>query len=658
MKTTDFNKLKFRTYRYFQFDSKEQREIKGWDTETSRGQCGLLCNSDGQVIESHDIDTLLMHLTEENYQKTVNMFYNLTYDYSAILKCLPAKNIEEIAVNNFTQYHDYKLQLIPKKLFKIQKDVTSDSGKIRPKTWKYFDMWQFFKYEKSGSLDAVSEKYLGEHKVDVEGITGISKAEYKFKDFKNEEIQKYCIDDSLKVAKLGKIISESCNHIGLMFNQPYSCATLSMNYVYGLKGVKSPLWFFFNRPKNRKVFEYAFNTYSGGRFEVTQRGTFQDVWEYDVNSMYPKRTCELQDIFKTDFEFCKSEQAVDKLRNKETYYVFLKIKVKPDMKFINILPIREEGLIIYPRTTKHITAWVTLPELELLEKYNQDFQILEGFVGTPEVVEYPYQAIFEEIYSERMKYPKSHFLSSLYKIIMNSFYGKKIEMNLNLTIDDSKEDAKACHDVLDMLLDEENEDIVLREYIPGKFFCPPYASMITSTARCVVADAMLSAPEPEQNIVGCFTDSVISLCELDLPVSSTMGDWEMHQYDEMNMVGTGVYYLHSNSGEQKTRTRGFKFMNMADFDFATFLQSKYPTKKNISLKEAVRTHDLDNFNVIMSCQKEKTDKKPDCTKCQYSTCPCKKEVNINFDMKRKWDREFKSVSDIFKSRIGSKTRVI
>jgi hypothetical protein len=586
------------------------------------------------------------------------MFYNLTFDYSAIFKCLPAKNIRELALTQNTHYDNYDLMIIPKKMFKISAPFTSDKGREYKKSWKYFDMWQFFKYEKSASLDAVSEKYLKENKVDVEGITGIDKAKYQFSDFKNPEIQRYCVDDATKVAKLGQIISESCNHIGLMFNQPYSCATLSMNYVYGLKKVKSPLWFYFNRPKNKRVFEYAFNTYSGGRFEVMQRGTFQGVHEYDVNSMYPDWIRKLQDIYKTDFEFCKSEQQVDSLRSKETYYLFLKVRVKPSMKFINILPAREEGLIIYPRTLKPITAWVTRPELELLEKYDQEFTIIDGFVGTPETVEYPYKAIFEEIYSERMRYPKSHFLSSLYKIIMNSFYGKTIEMNLNLTIDEDDKSASAEHNILDMVLDEENEDVILREYLAGKFFCPPYATMITAPARCKVADAMLQAPE--EDVVGCFTDSVLSLSKLPLKVSAEMGDWELHTYDELNMVGTGVYYLHSHNGDEKQRTRGFKFMNLADFDFSKFLQSRYPTRKNMSLKESVRCNNLEDFNVIMDCPRREKNKnyQPDCYHCSKKECHCKKEVNINFDTKRQWQRAFTGVRDVFKSQIKSTSRVI
>lgn len=643
MKTLDFSKVKFKPAKYYKSNGAKQREVVGWDTETSKGQCGLLCNSDGQVVNSHKADTLLAHLTELPYSKTVNLFYNLVYDYSAIAKCLPLKCVTELAQTNHTKYNEFDLFIIPRKLFKVTIPFTSDTGREYDKTFKYFDLLQFFKYEKSASLDNVSEKYLNERKLDVEAQTGIKKENYKFRDFNNKLIQRYCVDDATKVRRLAEIIVDSCQTIGLRFNQPYSCATLSMNYVYELRQVKSPLWFYFNKPKHRKVFEYAFNAYSGGRFEVMRRGTFHDVYEYDVNSMYPDKIRKLQSVYKTDFEFCQNAQCVDRLRDDETAYAFLKVRVKPTSKFLNLLPVRRDGLMIYPRSRQYFTTHIALSELELLEDYDVDFTIVDGYVGTPEVVEYPYKEIFEEIYHARMRYPKSHFLSSLYKIIMNSFYGKTIEMNVILEeLSEAEADGtpngelSCAHDVLDMVIDDQNEDIIVKNYQAGKFFCSVYAADITAPSRCVVTRAMLEASE--EDVVGCFTDSVLSLSKLDLPVSDQLGEWELTRYDECNMVGTGVYYLHDHDkSKEKTRTRGFRLMNLNDFDFQTFLRNEYKTRKTLTLKEAVRCHNFDDFNVIS----EDT-----------------KELNINFDTKRRWQRPFKNVRDIFKSQIGSETLVV
>jgi hypothetical protein len=647
MKTLDFDKLKFKSFKYYRNNDSKQKEVVGWDTETYNGQCGLLCNSYGQIFHTNNIDMLLGHMTEMPFAKTVNLFYNLVYDYSAIFKCLPKENIKEIAMTNTTTYKDFELFIIPRKMLKITIPVTRKNGNQGTQSFKYFDLLQFFKFEKSASLDNVSAKYLQERKIDVEGNLGYDKGKFKFSDFADPKLQEYCVDDCVKVRKLAEIVCDSCGSIGLSFNQPYSCATLSMNYVYGVKGIKTPLWFYFNKPKNRKVFEYAFYSYSGGRFEVMQRGTFYGVNEYDVNSMYPDKIRKLQNVYNTDFEFCRNQNSIDALRD-DAAYMFLKINVKQKDKYINILPFRREGLMISPRHKQYAQTYINKHELDLLDKYNVDYSIVDGYVGTAEAKDLVYKEVFETIYHARMKYPKSHFLSSLYKIIMNSFYGKTIEMNVLVEELEHLEETcgtnselTVCNDVLDMVIDEKNDDLIVKSFIAGKYFCPVYAADITAPSRCVVTDAMLQA-KPE-TIIGCFTDSVLCTDKLNLPVSETMGEWELSKYDELNMVGTGVYYMHNyeltDKGEkkEKTRTRGFKLLNMNDFDFSLFLANQYKTRKTISLKQAAIQNNYDDFNVISEENKE---------------------LNINFDTKRMWERDFKSVKDIFKTQMTSATLVV
>jgi hypothetical protein len=648
MKTLDFQKVKFKSFKFYKTGDVKQKEVVGWDTETSKGQCGLLCNSNGQIFDTHDIDMLLGHMTEIDYSKTVNLFYNLVYDYSAIFKCLPKENIKEIAMTNTTKYKDFKLFIIPHKMMKISIPYVLKNGKDGIKNFKYFDLLQFFKFEKSASLDNVSKKYLNEGKLLIEEDTGIDKSKYTWNDFHNPKIQAYCVDDCMKVKKLAEIICDSCETIGLSFNQPYSCATLSMNYVYGLMGVKSPLWFYFNSPKNRKVFEYAFNSYSGGRFEVMQRGTFDNIYEYDVNSMYPDKIRKLQNVFNTQFEFCRNDNAFQSSRE-DACYAFMKIHVKQKHPFINILSFRHEGLTVCPRNREYATTFVNKHEIELLEKYNVDFSIVDGYIGVAQEEDYVYKKIFEDIYAARMKYPKSHFLSSLYKIIMNSFYGKTIEMNIVLEESELLEEKcetnselTICNDILEMVVDEQNETIVVKNFIAGKYFCPVYATDITAPSRCVVTDAMLQAEnQQEASIIGCFTDSVLSKHKLNLPVTENMGDWELSQHDKLHMVGTGVYNMYNlvkgEKDKEKTRTRGFKLLGMSDFCFDMFLENKYKTRKTLSLKQSVIQNNYEDFNVISEENKE---------------------LNINFDTKRKWDRDFKNVADIFKSQISSSTIII
>ena len=612
-KTKDWSKIIHHKPKEYKKNAVNQKACVGFDTETSNGACGLLCTSESVALESHDALEILQFLTQKPFSKTVNVFFNLGYDTNAILKLLPERNIKEIATHNetvITEPDVYKIRIIPNKFLKINNS-------------KFFDAWQFFKYEPDSRLDTVAQKYLKTGKIDVEEITGVKKENYKFSDFSNPEIQKYCVMDALLTKQLFDVVIDNSNKVGMLCNNPYSCATLSKNYFFNTVGIKNPYWYYFNGENSKRSFEMAFNAYNGGRFEVFQKGTFNDVHEYDVNSMYPAQISKLQNIFDIDFITCKNEQAFDRLRNKQTFYAFLEIEAKQDME-INILPVVDEtGVLVYPKGKVH--RFITYPELQLLEKYNQEYKIIHGLIGEPKngKVEYPFREPINNIFNERKKYDKSNFISSLYKIIMNSNYGGYIEINIDLSKDGNG-------NIEDMIPDDASEEFLYKSFKAGKYFCPPYASYITAMARCFLTDTMLQ--NDYDSILSCFTDSILGSKPLNgLELGSELGTWEYAHYDSASIVGTGLYYM-QNEKKSKTRTRGFRFMGIDEFDFKKFLGNEYEITKNIKLKEAIRQDRLADFNKIL---KEK------------------KEVDLNFDKKRKWNDKFNNVDDVFNKQIKS-----
>jgi len=153
----------------------------GWDTETIEGKCVLLCNSDNLKLIFPSIDDVLNLMTDKKYNKTCNLFYNLEYDTNAIIKLLPDKNIIDLANKSYTQYNNFEISIIPNKLLKIKK-------KDNEKAYNYFDLWQFFKYEKNSSLDNVSKKYLNAQKQD---ISNFDINNLKKEDILNTKFQNY-----------------------------------------------------------------------------------------------------------------------------------------------------------------------------------------------------------------------------------------------------------------------------------------------------------------------------------------------------------------------------------------------------------------------------------------------------------------------------------
>lgn len=609
MKTDNFNDIKFIKHKYYNNIPKSQKNIVAWDTETEKGKVGILANSDNKYIVSQNCDEILNFLTHDEYKKSVNVFFNLGYDTNAILKTLPINILKQIAHTNNSKYNEYEIKIIPNKYLGIKKDDN---------TFRFFDIWQFFKYEKSSSLDAVSEKYLNEKKIDIESIVPIKKADYTFKDFLDyPDLTKYCIHDTLLTKRLADIITEKTNQINLRFNSPYSCATLSIDYFFKYNKLNSPYWFYFNKStNNRRVFEYAFNSYHGGRFEVFKKGTYKNIFEYDVNSMYPSQMINLFDCLNTSFHYTKD---IDELP-KNTFYGFFKCKVKQNNENINLLPQNLNGLLVYPKG--NFETYCILPEIELLDKYNIEYEIIDGYYGITHDKIYPFKDIINFIFSERKKYDKSDFISSLYKIIMNSLYGKFIEININI-------DDEINTDILNMIIDESTKDLKNKSFVAGKYFCPIYAAYITGMSRCKLYDTIMN--NNYDNIIGCFTDSIISTDPIRCDVGNNLGQWEKTEYETCNMVGTGMYQFDGEKGK-KIRMRGFHMQGMKDFSFETFLNNEYKSNKSIKLKESIIQNRIEDFNVIM--EQEKT-------------------INLNFDNKRIWKDKFNSVNDVFTKQIDS-----
>ena len=71
--------------------------------------------------------------------------------------------------------------------------------------------------------------------------------------------------------------------------------------------------------------------------------------------------------------YCKNETVFNNFRNNETYYAFLNVVVNQNNDYINILPIREKGLLIYKKN-KEYNTYITYPELLMLEKYGIEFE--------------------------------------------------------------------------------------------------------------------------------------------------------------------------------------------------------------------------------------------------------------------------------------------
>lgn len=620
-----------------------QKEIVSFDTETRKGKPFLMCDSIGNVLT--DQDSIINHLL--SFQDTLNTFYNLSYDKNAILKFLPKENLKQFAKIEYTIHDNIFYGGIGSKCFDIAYCKPYEKGKKYIdlegneyelyKKCKYFDILQFFKFEKSAKLEYVASKYLNDHKKDIASL-GYDIGNLPLDD----TVIEYCLHDAYLTKQLSEIVKNSCNHIGMIFNAPYSCATLSGDYFYKTQNelkpyvVKNPKYWFFSdkfSERNYEIGYYAYNSYAGGRAEVTKRGTYNNVYEYDVTSMYPYQMTFLEDINKLKWIKIKSIKELIDYDIDTLAYGFVKCSFTLPNRYI--LPIPYKDNILKYSYGNYKEYFLSLEELKLLVKHNllewNDINIISGYIGQRfdnDVRFYPFRDTVNLLFDERKKYEKTDFRNLLFKILLNSIYGRFIEVNANFDISDTIDLSDIDSYVIDI------DDVVAKTWHCGNYFNPLYACYITANARCMVYSA---AMQKEDAFIASFTDSVITEDRLELDEGKELGQWECTEGD-LFIVGGGFYTL---EGDQvnKARTRGVHVTKttheykLSDIDFNNIFDYGYNETRVRKLKECVIQNDMDNFNCFDTKLKLK---------------------EINFDKKRKWDFDYKNISECRKIQCNSK----
>lgn len=651
MKCSNYLNIRIPEINYSGFNSKPQlqKHCVSFDTETRKGKPFLLCDSNGNVITEHK--DMVDHLLSQ--KDTLNTFYNLQYDKNAILKTLSKDALRFFAKYEYCIEDNIYFGGIGAKSFELAYCIPSD---LKKKTYidhegnefslskkvKFFDTWQFFKFEKSAKLDDVSKKYLNDQKVPITDL-GYDITNLPL----DQTVIDYCIHDAELTKRLTDIIINSCNDIGMLFNAPYSCATLSADYFYktvtDIKPfvIPNPKRFLFNfkdktiNSRNYDICYYAYNSYAGGRTEVTKKGMFENAHCYDVTSMYPYQMTLLEDCGKLFWKKITTTKELIDSGIDNIAYGFFRVNIKIPESYILPLPIRQNVLkYVYGDLQNQyctLEELKTIVELDILDY--EDIEILSGWIGIrydDNEMMYPFRDTINLLFEQRSLYSKDDFRNLLFKILLNSIYGRFIEVNANYEV--SKDiDASNYMDY-----DITSDDVCKKTWTCGNYFNPIYAAYITAKARCYLFNA---AKQKEDAFIACFTDSVMSEDKLDLPEGKKLGQWEYEKGD-LFMIGTGFYTFDGViQTETKFRTRGVhvtkenKNDKLTNIDFDNIFRYGYKEKRVRKLKESVIQDRLDDFN----CFEEKV-----------------KMKDINFDQKRKWDFDYKSIEEIRQKQCNSK----
>ena len=576
-----------------------------FDTETVKGRCFLISDSEGDFRDIDDLYTLLYYLNQKKYRDTVNWFYNLEYDTNAILKYLDFKRRQQIAFFNYVDYEDFKIRIIPKKELKISK-IKKD-GNLHHTT-SFYDLAQFYEMQ---PLKKLAEK-TDYAKVDVEDIQNINLEKYQSDIAYRKLIQDRCIIDCKITKQLADQFTDNINKI-VKINKYKSKASIARRYV--LENISHSL-----KLPSPRILQAALNSYHAGHIEACKLGIFKNIVNYDINSAYPSFTAVLYDttgVYRHNYEY-----------EPDTAYSFYLVQLEYEND--NLSPLWASISNKNYHVNGNIEIWITQPEMEFFMNHGFDVKIKEAHhILKSEDHEQPFKELIHNLYEKRLEAKKrGDPIQLTYKIILNSIYGVTINVVNKQEISDEETD--------DFIVNEDGNLVFYKKtYKASNMYNPLFATYITAQTRAKLFNDFYKHLD---KLISINTDGVYLLGGNGVKVSKKLGDYSKKSIDKIMVLGSGRYFSfvgdEVDNAESKFRSipkspsEIFEMMKDAHTDHLSIER-----QKPIKLKESVKIKDYrDRFNEFRSITK-----------------------NVYFKIDRRyWYDEFNTIDDIFDKTIESR----
>jgi hypothetical protein len=571
----------------------DSRPVIGFDTETVNGYARLITCSDGTHAFTNSFEECARFITAKKYRKTLNFFYNLRYDYSAVLKWLPESELRELVKNQQVDYAGYRIRYIPIKFFQMA------TGAKYSHRVAFFDLAQFYHMKL-----ATAAKYVKMEKgdYDVGAMT-----EEKLND---PLLLKYAIHDAVICGKLGAYFKDMISRM-VSVRRYYSCASIAKRYIL-TRGERYSL------PREPKLLDIALKSYQGGRFEVLQRGMFEKLYTYDINSAYPEQIAAL--------DSCEGTIKHNTEYEPDSVHSFFKC----DAEVYNVMlsPMKwqmKSGLMVYP-AGGFKDVHLTKREYELMNDLGFPLKIHEAIHIFHSEPTKPF-AWFQELYDARLKLKEDHDdLQLAYKYVMNSTYGCMIQGKKQLKpVDYPTEEW----DIVD-------GEIRFKDgrYKAGALFNPIWAAEITANTRVKI---FRDFERQANQMVSIATDGVMLTEKARVPEGKKLGEYD-YEEDKGIVIGSGIYRT-----ENKSRFRGFGRDDGHNPKYDLFKALAANMEKTLIPFERIRPKGIKESLIQDELGKEAIN--------QFM--PESRVLNLNFDTKRNWERPFQSARDCLTNKICS-----
>jgi len=459
----------------------------------------------------------------------------LGYDFTQWLKSLPenraysllndkgiALRARKMSGGNFTPFpvdvnQTWYFDMLAAKRFKL----SGDRG-VEKRRWLYInDAGSYFQTSFLNAIDpkkweepiATEEEYA----IILEGKAIRSTAKFSL------EMIKYNVTENVVFSRLMKRLDKGYQDAGIKLKRQQWFGP-GQGANKWLASINAPTSELAAQVMPTAVTDAARAAYYGGWFEIFMHGLVPGTtYGYDINSAYPYGISLLPCFEHGEWIHNDAIGALTSSDSFGTNVILVNATVETTSTTLGTMLHRDSrGRILRPRTT---TGWFYLSELIATRL---PFMVHESWRFMQECDHLPFSSI-TELYNRRLEVGKNSPAGIAYKLLYNSAYGKT---------------AQSIG-------------------VP-KYANPFYASLITSTCRKMILDAIHSHPTWEKDLVMVATDGVyFRTPHPTLPISETqLGLWGREYKDDLTVFMPGVYWDNKTregllrNEDPKLRSRG------------------------------------------------------------------------------------------------------
>lgn len=495
------------------------RKFIAWDGEGITRADGshdyvMLANSEGGRIGSAlGLGTVALFdfLLEESERigDGIHVIYGGGYDFNMMFRDMTEAELSHVYHDKTASIRGYHLEWRPGKTLYIRR------GK---RHIRIQDVVSFFQTSFVNACDS----YLGDDWYERERVVREKQRRGSFTAHELDEMATYNDAELVNLVRLCEELRARLYRAGIRIGRwdgPGAVAA-SLLKTYGVKENMS-------RTIPEPVAEAARYAYMGGRFECFQFGYREaPVYQYDIKSAYPSAMRFLPCLAHGNWVHYDREP--ERITAFGIYHVaWTRNSGRPTYPALPApFGVRyHDGSVGYPEFGE---TWVWGPEIETAKFTGESFEILEAWVWEPECSHEPF-AFVEGLYRKRQILQRQNDGAHVgLKLGLNSLYGKLAQQ------------------------------LGAEEISPGEWKLPPFhqlewAGFVTSHCRAQLLRAAWQAPD---KIIAFETDALFSTEPLDLPLSDSLGEWDLTEWTRLIYIQSGTYFGETTTGKVVEKTRG------------------------------------------------------------------------------------------------------